>query len=101
MSDFNLFDDDEFEETASPTLPTTEAVTPGFDDEIDQLRDKTARTSSTYDEMDMSLDDLDAGGGFGFSLNEFTTSQKLILLALLMLDIVAVGFGLLILLGRV
>ena len=101
MTDFNIFDDDDFEETASPPLQTTDSAIPGFDDDLDQLRDKTTRTSSTYDEMDMSLDDLDSGGQLDFSLSHFTTSQRLILLALLMLDIVAIGFGLLILLGRI
>jgi hypothetical protein len=67
------------------------------DDEFDMLRQKTVRTESTYSGMDTSDDEF--GSGSGFSLNNFDTSQKLILLSLLMLDIVAVGFGVMVLLG--
>ncbi|MCA9974647.1 MAG: hypothetical protein KC413_02820, partial [Anaerolineales bacterium] len=69
------------------------------DDEFDMLRQKTVRTESTYSGMDTSDDEF--GGGSRFSLSSFTTSQKLILLSLLMLDIVAVGFGFMVLLGIV
>ncbi len=69
------------------------------DDEFEMLRQKTVRTETTYSGMDTSDDEF--GTGSGFSLNNFTTSQKLILLALLLLDVVAVGFGFLVLLGRI
>ncbi len=102
MSQYNIFDDDdELDNADSPTMGTAELTDTSFDADFDHLRSKTARTSSTYDEMDMTLDDLDSGSQLDFALSNFTTSQKLILLALLMLDIVAVGFGFLVLLGRV
>ncbi|MCB9419723.1 MAG: hypothetical protein H6667_07960 [Ardenticatenaceae bacterium] len=69
------------------------------DDEFDMLRQKTVRTESTYSGMDTSDDEF--SGRSGFSLSNFTTSQKIILLALLMLDIVAVGFGFMVLLGAI
>ncbi len=105
----DLRDDDDFLEETSPIgeLPETEemgdlpqtAPLGVDDDEFDMLRQKTVRTESTYSGMDTADDEFD--GGSGFSLNNFNTSQKLILLALLMLDIVAVGFGIMVVMGRI
>lgn len=97
---FNDLRDDDFGDDTSPMsdLPQTRPLSVD-DDEFDMLRERTVRTESTYSGMDTSDDEFD--GGSGFSLSSFTTSQKLILLALLMLDIVAVGFGFLVLLGRI
>lgn len=67
------------------------------DDEFDMLRQKSVRTESTYDGMDDS--DAEFSSGSAFALSNFTSSQRLILLSLLMLDIVAIGFGVMILLG--
>ena len=101
----DLFDDienEDFEDLDDSSFEAVESDADSFDDEFDQLRRKSARTGSTYDDMDMSADDeFGSDSGSGFSLSNFTTSQKLILLALLMLDIVAVGFGVLVLLGRI
>ncbi|MCP4428000.1 MAG: hypothetical protein GY803_26235 [Chloroflexi bacterium] len=100
---FSDLRDDDFEDAESPGVAApldsfSETAPSSFDDDFDQLRDKSARTDSTYDEMDTSLDDEFDDGRTGFSLSVFTTPQKLILLALLLLDIVAVGFGVLVLL---
>jgi hypothetical protein len=93
------FSDDELPETNQmEDLPQTRPLNVD-DDEFDRLRQKTVRTESTYSGMDTSDDEF--GRGSGFSLSSFTTSQKLILLALLLLDITAVGFGFLVLLGRI
>ena len=113
---FNDLNDDDFnEESLSDVLAETTPLTPAetapltpaetapldLDDEFDQLRRKTTRTGSTYDEMDTSVDSEFSDDSSGFSFSMFTTSQKLVLLALLLLDIVAVGFGFLVLLGRI
>jgi hypothetical protein len=106
---FSDLRDDDFGEETSPMgdlpatsqmgdLPQTRPLSVD-DDEFDMLRQKTVRTESTYSGMDTSDDEF--GGGSRFAISNFTTSQKLILLALLMLDIVAVGFGFLVLLGRI
>ena len=101
---FSDLRDDDFSDDDLPGTSQTDEL-PGTrplnvdDDEFDMLRQKTVRTETTYSGMDTGDDDF--GSGSGFSLNNFTTSQKLILLALLMLDIVAVGFGVLVLLGRI
>jgi hypothetical protein len=106
---FSDLRDDDFLEETSPIgdlpeteqmgdLPQTQPLSVD-DDEFDMLRQKTVRTESTYSGMDTSDDEFDSGSGF--SLNNFNTSQKLILLALLMLDIVAVGFGVMVLMGRI
>ncbi len=94
---FSDLRDDDFEEVESPAFET-EAMGDGFDDEFDQLRTKSARTESSYDAMD---DDMLGDGRSGFAISNFTTSQKIILLALLLLDVVAVGFGLLVVMGRI
>jgi hypothetical protein len=94
---FSDLRDDDFEEVESPF--EGEGADIGFDDELDQLRTKSARTESAYGDMDE--DDAFGDGRSGFALSNFNTSQKIILLALLLLDIVAVGFGLLVLTGRI
>ena len=105
---FSDLRDDDFGEETSPmgdlpatsemgNLPQTRPLSVD-DDEFDMLRQKTVRTESTYSGMDTSDDEFSSGSGF--SLSNFTSSQKLILLALLLLDVVAVGFGFLVLLGR-
>ena len=94
------FDDEESPGVTAPMSDLPETAPLNFDDEFDQLRDKSARSDSIYSEMDTSLDG-DSDSGSGFSLGMFSTSQKLVLLALLMLDIVAVAFGVLVLVGVV
>ncbi len=101
MADFFNVDDDDFVEEDTPAFETPGQAEPDFDDTLDQLRDKSARTSASHDAMDMSVDDEFSGGGSGFALSNFTTAQKLILLALLLLDIVAIGFGILVATGRI
>lgn len=95
------FDDEESPGVTAPMADLPETAPLDFDDEFDQLRDKSARSESTYDEMDTSLDDEFSDSGSGFSFGMFSTSQKLVLLALLMLDLVAVAFGVLLLVGVV
>lgn len=97
---FSDLRDDDFDDDLPETSNLPETRPLGVDDdEFEMLRQKTVRTETTYSGLDTSDDEF--GSSSGFSLNNFTTSQKLILLALLLLDIVAVGFGFLVLLGRI
>lgn len=62
-----------------------------FEDEFDRLREKTARTSAVYDDMDLDAD-LAEVESEGF-LSQITPVQRLILLVLLFLDIVVIAVG--------
>lgn len=62
-----------------------------FEDEFDRLRQKTARTSAVYDEMDLDAD-LEEVDSQGF-LSQITPVQRLILLVVLLLDIVVIAVG--------
>jgi hypothetical protein len=61
------------------------------EDEFDQLRVKSARTGSTYDEMDLA----DEGRSEGLSLSHLTPPQRVILAVLLLLDVVVIVVGVL------
>lgn len=62
-----------------------------FEDEFDRLRQKTARTSAVYDEMDLDTD-LEEAESQGF-FSQITPVQRLILLVVLLLDIVVIAVG--------
>lgn len=58
---------------------------PEPEDEFDALRQRSARVSSAYD--DLSLEEEEGSGG-GFSLEQFTPPQRLILALLVLLNVV-------------
>ncbi|NLF64813.1 MAG: hypothetical protein GX579_09445 [Chloroflexi bacterium] len=63
-----------------------------FEDEFDRLRAKTARTSAVYDDMefeDLEEEVVEERSFFG----QFTPAQRFILALLLLLDILAIGLG--------
>ncbi len=109
MEDFDIFQDDDFSEDADVFGDEQPAIS---DDDFDMenLRRQSARSGSTFDEMDTTavddsnFDDFDAGddsgSGSGFSLGNFTPGQRLILAVLVLLDIVAILFGVLVITGR-
>ena len=68
-----------------------------MEDEFESLRQKSARTSSIYDELEEG-EETSSGGNF---LSGFTPQQRLILAVLLLVDVIAVGIGLLVLTGRI
>lgn len=70
-----------------------------FEDEFDRLRQKTARTSSVYDDMAFD-EELVVEDERGF-LAQITPGQRLILLLLLLLDIVVIAVGFLALFGQI
>ncbi len=101
MTDDDLFsafrdDDEDVENDQSPTYIADE------DDEFERLRMSSARAGSMYDDdMEMTAVSDDSAGGSGFALSNFSPGQRLVLAILLFLDVVAVLFGLLVVMGRI
>lgn len=95
MSRFTDFDDDEYEED-----PNADEM-----DEFDQLRRRNVRTGSAFDDLEAE----DAGRqtavssssatSSSFALGNFSPGQRLVLALLVLLDILAVGFGVMIVAG--
>jgi hypothetical protein len=71
----------------------------GGDDAFDQLRRKSARTGAMHDEMAEDEEFFESSSSLSFSLGNFTPTQRLILAVLILLDVLAVGFGLLVITG--
>lgn len=61
-----------------------------MDEELENLREKSTRTSSIYDDLE-----VEGGGsdGEGFSFSALTPSQRLILAFLLFLNVIACAGG--------
>lgn len=106
MDDFDIFQDDDFSEDATVFDDNQSS---GFDDDLDldQLRRQSARSGSAYDDMEMGgtddggFDDFESdSGGSRFSLGNFTPGQRLLLAVLVLLDILAILFGVLVVTGR-
>lgn len=99
--DFN-FDDDPIEEVGQDdTTVSQQADDDGFED---MFRQRAARTETSFDEMEADADDYfepETSSSGGFSLGSFTALQRLIIIALILLDILAIGYGVLILTGNV
>lgn len=64
-------------------------------DELDRLREKSARTSSSFDEMEES------GSGIMGWFNRLTPVQKLIIAVLVLVDVIIIGFVIFYMLGLV
>lgn len=62
-----------------------------FEDEFDRLRQKTARTSAVYDDMEMD-DELIVEDERSF-FARISPGQRLVLLLVLLLDIVVIAVG--------
>lgn len=101
--DFSNFDDDSFDETPDWLIDDDDtasgAILGDDDDEFEQLRQKSARSGSMYD--DMEADEARQSGGSSFSWSSFSSGQRLVLALLIVLDIVAIGFGVLVVTGVV
>lgn len=86
---------------ASDFAAEAPAIPEEIDDEFDQLRRKSARGETFDDELAeedaFSLDEGDAG----FSMSNFSSGQRLVLAVLVLLDILMIGFGILVVTGRV
>ena len=70
------------------------------DDEFEQLRQKSTRSGSMYDEMETDNSGQSSGGS-SFSWSSFSSGQRLVLALLIVLDILAIGFGVLVVAGIV
>ncbi|GAB4264573.1 MAG: hypothetical protein Kow0080_03770 [Candidatus Promineifilaceae bacterium] len=98
--DDDSFDFDEFDVTDSPELSPVIGLEEDDDDEFARLRQKSARAGTVSDDMEMEEVTVGEGRFAAFSLSNFTTGQRLILAFLLLLDILMIGFGLLVITGR-
>ena len=102
-SDSALFDD--FSVAEDPDMSAfTEDEVEESEDEFDRLRRKSSRTGSMFDDMegdDEAIAGDSSGSSFAFSLSNFSTSQRLILAVLLLLDVLVIGLGILIWMGRI
>ena len=107
MSDeFSNFDDDSFDETpdwlldddADNVLAEPDAsLIMGDDDEFEQLRQKSVRSGSMYEDMD--AEEAQSSGDSSFSWSNFSSGQRLVLALLVVLDILAIGFGVMVITG--
>jgi hypothetical protein len=90
MDDFPGEDDATLEE------PVNEDVL-----DLDSLRASSARAGSMFDEEmeDMEFEQLPMESSSGLSLSAFTPGQRLVLALLLVFDVIAVGVGLLLVMG--
>ena len=106
-NDFNSFSDDAFDETPDSLMDNDLSnVEPaetfeGRDDEFDQLRRKSARTGSMQDEMETTGTATTTRSGGSFAWSSFTPGQRLLLALLVILDIVAIAFGVMVVVGIV
>lgn len=66
---------------------------PEYEDEFEQLRQKSMRTSASFEEVD------DLSPSSSGVLSQFNPTQRLILAGLLLVDIVVIGIVLLVITG--
>jgi len=108
MEDFDIFQDNDFSEDAE-VFGDEQPASSDDDFDMDTLRRQSARSGSAFDDMDTTavaednFDDFegesDSGSGSGFSLRNFTPGQRLILAVLVLLDILAILFGVAVITG--
>jgi hypothetical protein len=101
--DFSNFNDDSFDDTPDWLLDGEDEAPAsnmpnGGDDEFEQLRQKTARSGSMYDEMETDGHG-NAGSGSSFAWSSFGSGQRLVLAFLIVVDILAIGFGAMVVTG--
>jgi hypothetical protein len=98
--DFDNFLDD-YEEEEEPNVVTVEdEVLAGEEDEFDRLRRKSARSETMDDDLAFDEELPASSSDSGFSLSNFSSMQRLVLAILVLLDILAIGFALLVITGR-
>lgn len=100
--DFSSFDDDSFDDTPDWLMDEEETPSDGGadDDQFEQLRQKSARSGSMYDDMETDGEGQSSGGS-SFSWSSFSSGQRLVLALLIVMDILAIGFGVLVITGLV
>ena len=104
--DFSNFSDDSFDDTPDwlldedETPASDESIELEDDDGFEQLRQKSARSGSMYDDMETDSDGQSRGSS-SFSWSSFSSGQRLVLALLVVLDILAIGFGVMVVAGIV
>jgi len=85
--------EENYDETFDFEEPIEEVESTDFDfeDEFDRLRQKTARTSAVFDDMEME-EELEYDDERSF-LSRISPGQRLVLLLILLLDIVVIAIG--------
>jgi hypothetical protein len=68
-----------------------------MDEELDNLREKSTRTSTIYDDLEVEGEGSSAGGSF--SLATLTAQQRFILAFLLFINVIACAVGAIIVLS--
>lgn len=101
--DFSNFNDDSFDDTPDWLLDgedeaPTSNVPGSDDDEFEQLRQKSTRSGSMYDEMETD-GSTNAGSRSSFAWSSFSSGQRLVLALLIVVDILAIGFGVMVVAG--
>jgi len=76
---------------------TEESAAGGDFDEFEELRQRSVRASTAYE--DMSLEEEGSSKGGALSLNQFTPGQRLVLAILVLLNVIVGGVALLALMG--
>ena len=69
-------------------------------DDLDRLRARSTRAGTLSDDMEAFESEEESGSASMFALSNFSSGQRIILALLLLLDVLAVGFGILVLTGR-
>jgi hypothetical protein len=100
--DFSSFDDDSFDDTPDWLIDEEDTPSAGVsdDDQFEQLRQKSARSGSMYDEMETDTEGQSSGSS-SFSWKNFSSGQRVVLALLIVMDILAIGFGVLVVAGLV
>lgn len=108
--DFRNYNDDAFDETPDwlldDDLIDTESapILDDPEDEFDQLRRKSARSGAMLDEME-EVEEMEAQpearSRSAFSWSSFSPGQRLVLALLIVLDILAIAFGVMVITGFV
>lgn len=70
---------------------------PGDFDEFEELRQRSARAGTVYEEVDFEEDASSKGSAF--SLNQFTPGQRMVLAILVLLNVIVGGVAILALTG--
>lgn len=93
--------EENFDETFDFEEPIEEGESTPFDfeDEFDRLRQKTARTSAVFDDMEME-EELEYDDERSF-LSRISPGQRLVLLLILLLDIVVIAVGFMAIFGMI
>jgi hypothetical protein len=100
MDDFDDLRDDDFSFDNTDFSSDLPADNYGEPDQFDQLRETSARSETLYN--DISDDSInESGGSGGFSFSSFSSGQKLVLAILVVLNVMMIGFALLVISGAI